>query len=392
MLKRCFAVVVLGFTAACSVEEPPTPAANEVRDSAGVQILIAAAPSFDTVHLATSLEIGGEGDPDYEFFRVQQISPLASGNIVVTNGGTHELLFYDAVGSFIRRVGRRGEGPGEFGFLSTVYPWAGDSLITSDPRNRRISVFDSAGVFGRDANFSTALTDVAPETTCAFPGLNGVLGDGAWFTRGWGCMEFNGADGPKDATVTMEIVHEERNDTIGTFTSNRVWEHGDADPGPGMWSMIRFDAVMRTATTSDHVYLSLGTSHDVFVYDGSGALVTILRERAELDPVSNADIEAYRAARLAEGDTVDADQPFAEHFAGYDRLIISHEGELWAKWTERPTEEGRRWTVWSADRTERRNYLLPDLDIRAMRGGKLYALTRDDLGLQQVVVLDWPAS
>lgn len=390
MLKRFALAALLPLAAACATEEPTRPAANEVRDSAGVRIVTAAPPSFDSVELVTSLTIGREGDPDYEFFRVQQISPLASGNIVVTNGGTHELLFYDSEGSFIRRVGRRGEGPGEFGFLSTVYPWAGDSLMTSDPRNRRISVFDSAGVFERDASFLAALTDATPQTTCAFPGLSGVLGDGAWFTRGWGCMDFDGSDGPKDATVTMEIVRPERNDTIGTFTSNRVWEHGDAEPGPGMWSMIRFDGVMRSANTSEYVYLSPGTSYDISVYDGSGTLVSVLREQGELSPVSDADIDAYRTARLAVGDTVDADQPFAEYFGSYDRLLVSHEGELWAKWTERPTEEGRRWTVWSADRSERRNYLLPDLDIRAIRAGMLYAVTRNDLGLQQIVVLEWP--
>jgi len=97
-----------------------------------------------------TLEIGlVEGDEDYLFQDVTSVVRLASGNLVVADGGSSELALYAPDGSFVRRWGGRGEGPGEFRSLSRVYPLGPDSLIALDQVTSRLSVFDTAGVFVR---------------------------------------------------------------------------------------------------------------------------------------------------------------------------------------------------------------------------------------------------
>lgn len=99
---------------------------------------------------APDLEIGVlEGDERYTFQDVTGLLPRPSGGVVVADGGTSELTLYAPDGTFVRRWGGRGEGPGEFRMLSRVYPWPGDSLAALDGSTDRLSVFDSAGSFGR---------------------------------------------------------------------------------------------------------------------------------------------------------------------------------------------------------------------------------------------------
>jgi len=99
------------------------------------------------------LEIGVlEGDEHYTFQDVTGLLPLASGGVVVADGGASELSLYAPDGSFVRRWGRLGQGPGEFRMLSRVYPWPGDSVAALEGTTGRLSVFDSAGAFARQTS------------------------------------------------------------------------------------------------------------------------------------------------------------------------------------------------------------------------------------------------
>jgi hypothetical protein len=97
-----------------------------------------------------SLEIGVmEGDEHYTFQDVVDVLPLPSGELAISDGGASELTLYAPDGTFLRRFGGRGQGPGEFRGLSRIYPWSGDSVLALDNMTQRVSVFDSAGGFAR---------------------------------------------------------------------------------------------------------------------------------------------------------------------------------------------------------------------------------------------------
>jgi hypothetical protein len=55
-----------------------------------------------------------EGELEYEFAGVTGVRRLANGMIVVANTKPLELRLFDAKGKFVRRIGRSGNGPGEF--------------------------------------------------------------------------------------------------------------------------------------------------------------------------------------------------------------------------------------------------------------------------------------
>ena len=74
---------------------------------------------------------------------------LADGRIVVANGGSGELRFFDSTGSHLASRGGQGEGPGEFLQLRSLEPWPGDSIVAWFGPRANISVFDSGGNYGR---------------------------------------------------------------------------------------------------------------------------------------------------------------------------------------------------------------------------------------------------
>ena len=92
---------------------------------------------------------GCDAPPEYQFADVVAAVRLGNGDIVVADRGASELHSYAAEGNFRWRVGREGEGPGEFQRLDFLGRMAGDSLMTYDPMLLRIQVFDPGGRLSR---------------------------------------------------------------------------------------------------------------------------------------------------------------------------------------------------------------------------------------------------
>jgi hypothetical protein len=69
----------------------------------------------------------------------------AAGRIWVYDGQVEELRVFDAGGSHVRTIGRRGGGPGEFAQAVRIDLAPDGNVWVMDPSNNRISVFDTAG-------------------------------------------------------------------------------------------------------------------------------------------------------------------------------------------------------------------------------------------------------
>jgi hypothetical protein len=128
-------LIVLSFAVGCGAGERPQ--AHTSRDSAGVTIVENRRGAWgrrDSWRLSQTplLDIGVcEGDPSYELFDAHSSVRLTDGTIVVANGGTQELRWYDATGTFVRSVGRSGGGPGEFTSLDDIALLGGDSVAAA---------------------------------------------------------------------------------------------------------------------------------------------------------------------------------------------------------------------------------------------------------------------
>jgi hypothetical protein len=124
--------------------EPATPAAL-VRDSAGVAIVESRSARWsdaDRWHVDSvpALSIGSVGGvPEASLSGVVGALRLPSGEIAIADGTSRELRFFRDDGSFVRRFGRRGAGPGEFAAIQAIGSY-GDSVWAYDPTSQRLTV------------------------------------------------------------------------------------------------------------------------------------------------------------------------------------------------------------------------------------------------------------
>jgi len=388
------AAPLLCFASCGGTGSDPHGAQVAVEDSAGITVIThPSGPFWDTVSSSPLLTVGQEGDPEYEFFGLRTVVPLASGNLVVVNGGTSELRFYDPDGHFLRSVGREGEGPAEFAFLSTVWHRPGDTLVAMDPQRRRIVFFDSAGALARGENFGPDMS-AQPERIsggCFFPGIDGIMDGGIRVMRGWGCMDFKGSAGRRPVTQSMELAGPERHDTLTVLDVTWVWEReGQSDPR-NQFGPIPFEVRSAYAIGPEHIYLTSGSAYEIQVYDRMGQMIRIMREEGVPPRVTEEDREAFRENMAQTGRPHPEDIPFPERFGGYQRLVLSVDGDLWAQRTPRPASGFQEWVVFSRDGRQLRRILVPDIQLDAVRDGRIYGHRSDTLGIQTVVVLNGEA-
>jgi len=126
-----------------------------VRDSAGIEIVENIAPTWaegEGWRLSDEpvLTIGVvEGPEEYELYDVVSALRLSTSEIAVACRASHEVRFYDSVGTYLRAVGREGGGPDEFKLIWNMWLLGSDSLALFDYHNTRITVLDLRGELGR---------------------------------------------------------------------------------------------------------------------------------------------------------------------------------------------------------------------------------------------------
>jgi hypothetical protein len=74
-------------------------------------------------------------------------------NLYVLDGNNFRVLVFDANGRFVRRIGRRGEGPGELIAPAGMTVMTDGTVVVSDDGRRAFSLFNSDGTFMRNVPF-----------------------------------------------------------------------------------------------------------------------------------------------------------------------------------------------------------------------------------------------
>jgi len=147
-MKYLYSFLLLGLLfSACKNDD-----SNTDSDHISARIVESTSPSLGSnawfVASEPELTFGTEeGDENFQFYRVFSVIQLSSGNIVVSNSGTHELRFFDSNGNFIKSTGQNGRGPGDFGDWSSMklHKYSDDSFIVNDNSNNRGSIFSNDG-------------------------------------------------------------------------------------------------------------------------------------------------------------------------------------------------------------------------------------------------------
>lgn len=380
----------------------PAGSQSEVRDSAGVRIVDNARPPEGsrlgwTIGPQPIVSIGAvEGDEPYMLGNVTDATRLSDGRIVVVNSGTSEMRVFDPSGVYIETWAGRGEGPGEFQDLLYIEPWPGDSIAAWYGYRRGISLFDSAGNFGRNI-----ILQVDPRDPSArFTQPSAVMA---------GRLILSGQHPHIVDPVMVEI-----RDAEGRLLSSLGEHPGDeryiADVGTDQARMYQpiFGATVAQVPWGDLVVHSLNNRYEIRAFAQDGSLARIVRwgdapraptpeqvrayieERASWYPVrlTPSEIEEYRAETRREYQSL----PVAEHMPAFASVIVDRSNYLWVEGYELPGDErpGSVWTVFDEEGRLLGNVELPEDGLWTYEIGEDYVLlvARDKLDVEYVQL--WP--
>ena len=86
-----------------------------------------------------------EGDEAYQLARVAVIVEGPAGGIYVWDERLSDLRLFDSAGTFVRKLGRHGQGPGEYVDASGIAAAPGGDVVVWDPQSARFTVFTPDG-------------------------------------------------------------------------------------------------------------------------------------------------------------------------------------------------------------------------------------------------------
>ena len=155
MTTRLLSLALLGVTFGACTSDNGHRSGPVVRDSAGIALIDNHGDGQWRDSERPSVEVdvvigGAEGDDDYTFGRIADVAIDGHGQFFVLDELAQEVKVYDPSGTFVRKVGRAGEGPGELGAtLITVLVSTADTLFVPDESQKRVNVYGPLGTFTR---------------------------------------------------------------------------------------------------------------------------------------------------------------------------------------------------------------------------------------------------
>jgi len=236
-------------------------------DSAGIVILTtrgerAHAPLGWEIDSVPDLVIGTE-ETGY-LHQLQGIKGLPDGSVILLDGGSQEIRFFDAHGRLVKRAGRAGAGPGEFRDPVLV-PWpASDSLLIFDRGLLRSQVFSQDGEFGRTIRYVQRLPSHRRQPIGALDAHRLVLEPGE-IVGGWDALR---RPGLVQMIRRYVLYDSEIAETIAldSFTISGLYN----PPGSGL--VIPFSWWPVVAVSRDGVLLSFGPRAEIRDYGRDGRL------------------------------------------------------------------------------------------------------------------------
>jgi hypothetical protein len=376
-------VTIVALSSGCDRSTPS--AASVRRDSAGTTIIetpIAqrrAAPI--TIVEGPSVSIGQiEGDARYLLSRVVGALQLPDGNIVIANGGTNELRFFDPTGKWLKSEGRTGAGPGEYEYLRALGKCRAPGFAAFD-LHWQLNSYDAAGTF-IEKSALRAPNGISPyNLACDEHGHLLILG--------WGHPAKGipiGFYSARDRLVLASSDGTIRSDFGQRLVSERIGnEHGSRPHPAGRATLF--------ALANDLVYVGSGERFELELYDLGAKLRTLVRGPAI--PLSTTDSvkAAYLQSTLARVSpdrqpalrNEIANMQWPETLPAYTKMIVDPNGIAWVRAFQLDPSASETWSLLDPERG-----YIGDLSLRAgqslLEAGRDYllVLNRDSLDVESV--------
>jgi hypothetical protein len=328
-----------------------------------------------------------EGEEAYQLFGVTDAYRREDGSIAVLDR-SRSLRLFDRLGVHLWTAGRRGDGPGEFGYPQRITEISGDSLVVWDLTHSRVTVFSGDGALGR--------TLTVPELMGSSPSL-GLAAPGQLLHE-HRVSERTLVDGHPAIVTDSELVLLEIGAGSTAVIGREFWVTQFQDPD-GAFGPATFAVPAAFAVVPNGYWYGDTREYEVRRGTASG-LEVVLRWQGRDRSVSDADLEALirhwagGAAATPERERsmreYGMSMPRADRFPAYEELLTDAADRLWVKdYVREAGDDGlRRWTIFSSGGTEVLGRFFHSASFRPLQMGTEWVLgvDTDPLGVERVVL------
>ncbi|MES2304560.1 MAG: hypothetical protein V4558_03595 [Gemmatimonadota bacterium] len=364
-------------------------ATSVVHDSAGISIAESRSPAgiAFSIDSAPTLDVGPAAGSSSEFATSPlSVIRLANGALVAAGWATTEMRLFDGAGRWIRTVGRRGSGPGEFEGLGFVFQGPGDTLVTYEPGTERVQRWHPDGAFLSFSHFAQA------------PGRPG----------GWITGVFD------DGSLLIESSRSDHRDDTQPAIRSQVTLFR-APVGGGKWdSLFSYPGVLRmrhpieptwtfgnplfTPVPGYHqragrIAFAAGDRFEVRIYSANGILQQIVRRSTLPRTISSAEFDKAAAAFLSLRPAATRDRFRARLLETSTSRVrppvsgvwLAGDGRLWATFGENDIGERVQASVFdSAGHWEGDVALPPGFEINQIDADGLLGTVVDSQGFRHI--------
>ncbi len=361
----------LAITAAACDQPPPKPEAPRVTvwDSAGIEIVENRAPEWGdstlwSVDPEPEFVIGGTNviespdDPSQLIWRVRGLARLFNGNILVHSGGEEAVFLFEPTGDLVTRIGRKGQGPGEFVRPRHIQVLPGDTIVVWDYGFTRVNYFDSMGTFvgARQLDVATVLDNTRTATEHSPESIKIPLSDGSFVVQ----RKLRDYPAPRPGEIQRPPLEYLRIDTDYSLHSFGWWRMSEGLGTTNPWSYPSppfpvYPHVAAAAGDPLLIYVVDGEWYGIHQFAPDGTLRRIIRRETDPVPITPEELSDWkRSARDGYGDAgwpewerALASAPPREFHPAIRRLVVDTEGFLWV-WGPRSSgadvfDYGGRW-------------------------------------------------
>jgi len=328
--------------------------------------------------VAEDLRVGSvmsEG-PDL-FGAIYSFDVDAWGRIFVLDDHAQEVRIFDSNGTFVRTVGKKGEGPGEFTEAVSVDLSRSGEIWVMDMGEGRVSIFDTTGIYLRQERTNTSGWSVKP-----YPGGFDAMGRYNVLLQSAGervmarfDQSFTAIDtvAVPENPLELEFFETPRMSVAVPFQGSMRWRFS---PAGTVWTLLTGRYELIEMTTAGEVLRTVTKDHEpIPVTD---------QEREE----AIEDLDWF----TSQGGRIDPSK-FPPNMPATASFFIDDEGNLWVERRVAASDahdEGRLFDLLTDEGRFLGTLRIPfelawSIPEPLVRGGALYGVTSDEVGVLYVV-------
>jgi hypothetical protein len=330
-----------------------------------------------TLHEAGAVEIGQLDGPDqYVFGQISGLVVDAERRIYVANPQTREIKVFSADGEFLRRIGRDGEGPGEFRNIDGL-TLAPDGIAALDPILRRVTVFAPSGEMVRTFRLARSSMVMGGYASIGFDSRGRYFEDASLSrlpeTDSVAVITYD-ANGTVTDTALLAVIPKDQVTIQGNFSFPRPFS-----PQPSL-----------TFGPRGTVYLARGDEYRIDVLSPSGDSLRVIRREVEPRAVTAVERDSARAL-LAQvfqmyGLKVPAGVDLPKWKPVIDGLVVDSDGDLWVLMGQGPVSGRFEWSVHDPEGRYLGAVRTPVMTVTQVGEDYVAGTVRDSLGVAKAVV------